>query len=67
MRQVRRVGYALVVTFLLLVTTAEAAILVARVTGVLDWSPVCALYSPDDVEYWVFFCWVDPPLPYPEG
>lgn len=45
----RRLAYLVVVGFLLAVTLAEGAVVVARVTGSFDANPICALYKPDDM------------------
>ncbi len=27
----------------------------------VSWSPLCAAYTPADVEWYLFFCYLDPP------
>jgi uncharacterized RDD family membrane protein YckC len=45
-----------------------AAVVVAvTLTVTMGWSPICAIYTPSDPEYWVFMCWYDPPPHPPEG
>lgn len=42
-----------------LVALLSAVAIVATVQPMA--SGICAAYTPDDVEYWVFFCYLDPP------
>lgn len=30
-------------------------------TAPVAWNPLCAAYTPDDIEWWLLFCYLDPP------
>lgn len=28
---------------------------------IVGWLPICAAFTPDDIEWLIFGCWIDPP------
>jgi hypothetical protein len=52
-----------------LVSAALLAVTLAVGISTLQtsWSPVCATFSEGSIEWYLFFCFVDPPPPDPHG
>jgi hypothetical protein len=50
----------------IVVGTLTAIVLAFSLSTILSWHPFCVLYTPWDIEYYIFQCWDGPPHP-PEG
>ena len=47
----------------LVVGVVTAVVLAVTLTTILSWHPFCPLYTPWDIEYYIFQCWDGPPNP----
>lgn len=67
MHQFRRETVLSRTTHLVFATLLAVTLAVGISTLQTSWSPVCATFSEGSIEWYLFFCFVDPPPPDPHG